>query len=67
MRCTNCVVCSDKGLLLSRHDQENLDCLKSGVKLKNGRVYVEYKFILDPRLLPNNRSTAVKTAEKLEK
>ena len=66
-RCTNCAACSDKGLLLSRQDQEDFDCLKSGVKLENGQVHVEYKFKIDPWLLPNNRSTAIKIAEKLEK
>ena len=67
MRCVKCSACSDLGLLHSRQDQEDLETLKEGVKLVNGEVHVQYQFRKDPRSLPNNRHTAVKIAEKLEK
>ena len=66
LRCQNCVKCTDEGLLISRQDQEDLDLLKSGVRLENGEVHVSYHFKKDPKSLPNNRHVALKIAEKLE-
>ena len=66
-RCLQCSSCSDPGLIFSRQEQEDLDALKSGVKLVNGEVQVKYQFKKDPRSLPNNRYAAVKIADKLEK
>ena len=66
-RCLNCSSCSDPGLILSRKNQEEYDILKSGVKLVDGQLKVEYQFQKDPYTLPNNREAAVRIAEKLER
>lgn len=65
-RCLSCTTCSDPGLIHSRRDAEDLECLKKGVKLVDGELHVQYQFKKDPKSLPNNRATAVKIAEKLE-
>ena len=65
-RCLQCATCSNLGLLHSRKEQEDLDAIKQGVQLVGDEVRVQYQFERDPRSLPNNRTVAVKIAEKLE-
>ena len=66
-KCLRCKECSESGLLRSRKEQEELEMLKSGVTLKDGRIYVKYPFVRDPSCLPNNRAAVVRIAEKQEK
>ena len=66
-RCLKCSTCSDLGLIRSRKEQEDLNAIKEGVSLVDGEIRVKYQFEKDPRSLPNNRGTAVKIAEKLER
>ena len=39
-RCLSCTTCSDPGLIHSRRDAEDLECLKKGVKLVDGELHV---------------------------
>ena len=65
-RCLGCSNCSDSALIHSRRDQEELDLLKENTKLLDDGLHVNYVFKKNPKCLPNNRSTAVKIAEKQE-
>ena len=66
-RCLRCTQCTDQGLIHSRQEQEELDMLRQGVQLMDGRIHVSYPFRRDPHSLPNNRAAVVKMAEKMEK
>ena len=66
-RCLRCKECTDPALVHSRQKQEELDMIRQGVKLENGRLQVSYHFSRDPRCLPNNRAQVIKMAEKQER
>ena len=66
-RCLRCKECSDPALIHSRKDQEDLDMIKEGVKLENGKLQVSYYFSRDPNCLPNNRANVIKMAERQER
>ena len=51
----------------SRKDQDDLDMIRKGVKLENGKLEVSYHFSRDPHCLPNNRRQVVMMAEKQER
>ena len=70
-KCTRCLQCAVKGecseahYLLTLKEQAELKLISDNVKVENGQVHVTYPFIKNPSCLPNNRSVAVKIAEKL--
>ena len=66
-RCLRCKECTDPALVHSRKNQEDLDMIRQGVKLENGKIQVSYYFSRDPHCLPNNRAQVVKMAEKQER
>ena len=65
-RCSRCKECSDPALVHSRKDQDDLDMIRQGVKLENGKLQVSYHFSRDPHCLPNNRNNVIKMAMKQE-
>ena len=67
-RCRKCQLvgeCSDSHAHHTMKDQAELDLIKANTKLINGEIWCEYPFVKDPACLPNNRSSAVKVAEKV--
>ena len=65
-RCLRCKDCTDPALVHSRKDQDDLEMIRRGVKLENGKLQVSYHFSRDPHCLPNNRSTVIKMAQRQE-
>ena len=65
-KCLRCTDCTDRGLLHSRKEQDELEMMEKGVKLENGQLHVKYPFVRDPHCLPNNRFAVVKMALKQE-
>ena len=66
-RCLRCKECSDPAIVHSRKDQEDLEMIKKGVTLQDGKLQVSYYFSKDPNCLPNNRATVIKMAERQER
>ena len=67
-RCKKCQQigeCSESQAQHTAKAQAELDLIKANTKLVNGEVWCDYPFIRDPACLPNNRSSAVKVAEKV--
>ena len=66
-RCIRCKECTDPALVHSRKDQDDLEMIRKGIKLENGRLEVSYHFSKDPHCLPNNRNMVIKMAESQER
>ena len=66
-RCMRCKECTDPALVHSRKSQEELEMIKQGVRLENGKLQVSYYFSKDPHCLANNRTQVIKMAEKQER
>ena len=70
-KCTKCRQCAAKGECSEKHiihtlqEENELRLIADNVKVENGEVHVQYPFLKDPGILPYNRSTVVKIQEKL--
>ena len=72
-KCSKCRQCAERGDCSESHlvhtlkEEAELKLISDNVKIAEGEVWVKYPFIKDPSCLPNNRSVAVKIADKLWK
>ena len=69
-KCRQCALkgdCSEGHLLHTLKEQAELQLISDNIKIENGQIHVSYPFIKDPRCLANNRSVALKIAERLWK
>ena len=67
-RCKKCLQvgeCSESHAQYTAKSQAELDLIRANTKLINGEVWCDYPFIKDPSCLPNNRTSAIKVAEKV--
>ena len=54
-KCLRCKECTDPALVHSRKDQDDLEMIRQGVKLENGKLQVSYHFSRDPQCLPTQQ------------
>ena len=66
-RCQQTGECSESHVQHTLKDQAGLDLIKAKTKLINGEIWCDYPFTRDPACLPNNRTAAVRVAEKVWK
>ena len=70
-RCSKCRACYEKGecsqkhLIHSLEEENELIAIRDNVTVGNGESLVSYPFKKDPNCLPFNRDTAVKVADRL--
>ena len=67
-KCRQCSLrgeCSEKHLIHSLEEEEDLRAIEDNIEVVNGVTIVKYPFKKDPSCLPFNRSTAVGIADKL--
>ena len=65
-RCMKCPDCTDRALIHSRKEQDELDMMKNSIHVSDGKIVVSYPFIKNPECFPNNRNSAISMARKLE-
>ena len=72
-KCLKCKQCAERGECSESHyqltlkEEGELKLITNNVHVKDGQIHVSYPFIKNPSCLPNNRSDAVRVAEKLWK
>ena len=55
-RCMKCPDCTDRALIHSRKEQDELDMMKNSIHVSDGKIVVSYPFIKNPECFPNNRN-----------
>ena len=72
-RCTKCRQCLEKGecssshILLSIKDQAELESIKDGIKIVDGKTFSTWSFVKDPSCLGDNRDRVIATQSRLYK
>ena len=69
-RCKQCAdtgECSEQHIIHSLKEESELKMIEENVQIINGETHVRYPFLRDPSVLPYNRNTVARIAEKLWK
>ena len=72
-RCQKCKQCADSGECSEQHiihslkEESELKMIEENVQIIDGETHVRYPFLRDPSVLPYNRNTVARIAEKLWK